>query len=110
MSEDTITEAELHAYADGRLTDERRAAVEAWLASRLEETERVAAYRRIGEELRAAYDPVLDEPVPGIFGRVLRPKPRWHALARVAAWVAVGIVVGAVAGWQLHEARPVVAA
>ena len=59
-----ITEADLHAYADGRLAKGRRAQVDAWLATRPEEAERVAQYRNQRELLHALYDPVLDEPVP----------------------------------------------
>src|SRR4029077_19767401 len=51
MSE-PVTEAELQAYADGRLPAERYKAVEAWLATRPEESERIAAYRRLAHEVR----------------------------------------------------------
>jgi anti-sigma factor RsiW len=52
MSEGPITESDLQAYADGRLEPERRVAVEAWLATRPEEAERIADYRKITKELR----------------------------------------------------------
>ena len=61
---DPIGEADLQAYADGHLPDERRKAVEAWLATRPEESERMAAYRRLASEVRAAYATMLSEPVP----------------------------------------------
>jgi len=54
MSEVQITESELQAYTDGRLDAERGAAVEAWLAARPDQAERIAEYRRIAEELRSA--------------------------------------------------------
>ena len=54
-----VSDAELQAYADERLPQERRAAVEAWLATRPEETERVAAYRRLRAARRAGPDPRL---------------------------------------------------
>jgi len=57
--EPQITDSELQAYADGRLGEERSRAVEAWLAARPDDAERIAAYRRLGEELRRAYDPVV---------------------------------------------------
>jgi anti-sigma factor RsiW len=97
-----ITEAELQAYADGRLAAARAAEVEAWLASRPEHAERIGEYRRLGEEMRALYDPVLSEPVPDRLLVSRRPR-RWPVVARVAAWVMLGIAVGAVAGWQLNE-------
>jgi anti-sigma factor RsiW len=101
-----ITEAELQAYADGRLSEERSRAVEAWLAARPEDAERIAAYRRLGEELRRAYDPVLDEPLPDWLGGTRAPRPRWHRFARVAGWMALGIALGVLVGWQMHDARP----
>ncbi len=42
MSE-PVTETDLQAYADGRLPQERQKVVEAWLAARPEESERIAA-------------------------------------------------------------------
>jgi anti-sigma factor RsiW len=102
---DEFTDAELQAYADGRLGEERSRAVEAWLAARPEDAERIGAYRRLGEELRRAYDPVLDEPLPDWLARARAPRPRWHAFARVAGWVALGIALGGFAGWQAREGR-----
>lgn len=96
-----ITEAELQAYADGRLAAPRAGEVEAWLATRPEHAERIAEYRRLGDELRALYEPVLSEPVPDRLSMPRRPQ-RWRAVARAAAWVVLGIAVGAIAGWQLH--------
>jgi anti-sigma factor RsiW len=103
--ETPVTEAELHAYADGRLSAARAAEVEAWLGARPEHAERIQDYRRLSEDLRALYDPVASEPVPP---RLLSvgEKKRWPAATRVAAWVALGVAVGAAAGWQLHDRRP----
>src|SRR5918998_1132286 len=103
MSEAPITETELQAYADGCLEPERRAAVEAWLAARPEEAERIADYRRLGEAMRAAYDPVLAQPVPQ---RFIRPRRPWKRYAVAAGWMALGIMIGGIAGWQLRDARP----
>lgn len=103
MSEAAITESELQAYADGRLEPERRAAVDAWLAARPEEAERIADYRKLAEALRAAYDPFFTESAPQ---RFMRPRARWRRYAAAAGWMALGLLVGTLAGWQLHEARP----
>jgi len=107
MSETPITEAELQAYADGRLDEAGRLAVEAWIAARPEEAERVADYRRLGDALRAAYDPVLAEPVPDRLPRALRPARQAWRYAAVAGWLVAGIAIGVAAGWQLHGSRPV---
>src|SRR6202043_1868114 len=82
----TVSEADLQAYADGRLDAERRAEVESWLAARPEDAERVAAYRRLGEALHAAYDPVLAEPVAERLERAGTQRPRARRIAAIAAW------------------------
>jgi anti-sigma factor RsiW len=103
MSEPQVSESELQAYADGRLDPARRVAVEAWLAARPEEAERIADYQRIAEALRGAYDPVVAEPLPQRFLRA--PLRGWRRHALVAGWLAAGLAIGAVAGWQLNDAR-----
>jgi anti-sigma factor RsiW len=105
MSETPITEADLQAYADGRLDESRRLAVEAWVAARPEEAERIADYRRLADALRGAYDPVLAEPLPERLSQALRPARQFRRYAAVAAWLVLGIAVGLVAGWQLHDSR-----
>ncbi len=97
-----VTEAELHAYADGVLDRARRREVAAYLAAHPEEAARVEAYRGQNAALRALFDPVLDEPVPA----ALEPPAKSSGLVRgwlaaVAAAVVL-FVVGGVSGWFLH--------
>jgi anti-sigma factor RsiW len=99
-----VTEADLLAYVDGTSPEVRRAEVEAWLAARPDEAERIAAYRSQNEELRALFNPVLDEPVPGRLRHVMRPS-RWRAYAFAAGFMSIGLAVGTLAGWQLHAQR-----
>jgi anti-sigma factor RsiW len=106
MSEAPITDSDLQAYADGRLDEAGRAAVEAWLAARPEEAERLADYRRVADALRAAYAPVLQEPLPERLARAMRPRPQWKRYAAVAGWFALGVAIGGFAGWELHGTRP----
>ena len=99
MSESTFTEAELHAYVDGRLPEGRQADVEAYLAAHPDEAARLAAYRKQSEQLREVFAPVLGEPVPQRLA--LSFVPRRSRLVRIAgalAWIAVGVA----AGWQLQ--------
>ena len=103
-----ITEADLQACCDGRLAEGRRAEVEAWLATHPEEAERLAAYRRLGEELRSIYDPVLGEPVPERLPTGRR-SASLRAVAAAAAWMALGAAIGGVAGWQMNAMRPLAA-
>lgn len=97
-----ITEADLQAYIDGRLAHGRRSEVEAWLASRPDEAERVAQLRSQRDALHALYDPVLDEPIPERVMQLAQRNPRARGLPLVAGWIAIGAVVGVLAGWQLH--------
>jgi anti-sigma factor RsiW len=106
MSEAPISESELQAYADGRLSAERRAAVESWLAAHPDEAERISDYRILNDAIRGAYDDMLEEPVPERLAHALRPVRPWKRYAAVAAGVALGIAIGTIAGWQLHETRP----
>jgi anti-sigma factor RsiW len=106
MSE-PISEAELQAYADGRLPEERHKAVEAWLATRPEESERITAYRRLAHEVRSAYETMLAEPVPHRLAQAAAPRPQWRRIAAVAGWIALGIAIGAPAGWQARPERTV---
>ena len=101
MSAHRVSESDLHAYVDGELPRARRADVEAYLASAPEAAERVAAYRRQGEILRARFDPVLDEPVPY---RLEQRQSRALHLVRYAA-AAVWLILGGIVGWQLHAVR-----
>lgn len=106
MSErQAVSEADIQAWADGRLEASRRADVEAWFAAHPEEAERAAAYRGLNEELRACYDTALQESVPARLLRPMRRGLRLRALAIAAGWSALGIAVGMVAGWQLHASR-----
>ncbi|MEO8202857.1 MAG: anti-sigma factor [Betaproteobacteria bacterium] len=100
-----VTEAELLAYVDGQLPQVRHADVEAWLAARPEEAERIAAYHRQDDALRALFDPVLDEAVPGRLRRVVKRRAKWRTFAMAAGFVGLGLAVGMVVGWQLHAQR-----
>jgi anti-sigma factor RsiW len=99
-----VTEAELQAYVDGRVAEPRRAEIDAWLASRPEEAERIATYRQLNDDLRATYDPLLAEPVPHHM-RLPARRRRWRGLAIAASWLVAGIAIGILGGWQLHALR-----
>jgi anti-sigma factor RsiW len=92
-----ITEADLHAYVDGKLPAARRAEVAAYLEQRPEEADRLRAYTAQNAQLRALFNPVLDEPVPG---RLTAPKKSWQ-WQRLVAGLAIALVSGG-AGWLLR--------
>jgi len=87
-----ITEAELHAYVDGALSEVDRAGIEAWLASHPEDAERLHAYAEQNTLLRSIYNPVLEEPVPAAL-LVVRPRA-WRGYAAAAGIFVLGIGLG----------------
>ena len=92
-----VTEHELHAYVDDRLESPERRAVEVHLAEHLEDAARVQAYREQNAAFRAAFDPVLSEPVPERLRRIDTSR-RSTRFAVAAGWVVVGVAVG----WFAH--------
>src|SRR6201989_2594501 len=100
----SVTEDELHAYVDGELPAERRADVEAWLATHPEDAERVQSWRAMAEMLHARYDSVAQEPVPARLElERLERRPRQWLYGAVAAAL-VAFVAGGTAGWVAHGA------
>lgn len=103
----------LHAYADGELSPEQRAEVEALLARDPEAARKLADWKRQRELLKSAFDGVLDEPVPAQLAATLRQRA---APPRLSPWLAMAAAVllllcGGTAGWFLKgEAVPVTVA
>lgn len=105
-----ITENELQAYVDQQLPAERQQEVQAYLARRPEEAQRVQSYQAQKQALQALFNPVLDEPVPQRLQQAAQqPTPQrvaaaanapWY-LQRLAAAVAIAVVSGAT-GWGLR--------
>jgi anti-sigma factor RsiW len=97
-----VTDDELHAYVDGELPDDRRGAVEAWLASHPEDAALVAGWRLQAEVLRARYGGVANEPVPARLSleRLARSNRKWMGIA--AAAVVLAFLAGGAAGWFGH--------
>lgn len=105
MTDNTpVTEDELHAFVDGELPEDRRAAVEAWLSSHADDAALVAAWRTQMEMIRARYGSVANEPVPEKLAlvRLMRNGKRWRSIAAAAAIAAFAI--GGIAGWMAHGA------
>jgi anti-sigma factor RsiW len=97
-----VTEAELQAYVDRELTPERHRNVEAYLARRPEEAQRVESYRAQNLEIRALFDPVMAEQLPErLRNAAKRPQTPWY-LQRLVAGLAIAIVSGS-AGWGLRS-------
>lgn len=95
----TVTEADLHAFADGLLPPEDHARLEAWLAENPEEAAVVAAWQSQNAGIKALFAPyerlkdgdhALVSPPP-----VARRRLRWLPMAAAAAAV---FIVGAAVG------------
>ena len=103
-----VTEDELHAYIDGELSTDRKAAVAAWLAEHPEQAALVAAWRAQAESIRAHFGTAVDEPVPQRLklDQILKQDQAngrsWMGMAAAAAIVA--FIVGGTAGWMARGA------
>ncbi len=105
-----VTEDELHAYVDGELPVDRRAAVESWLVSHPEDAARVASWRLQAEAIRSRFGNTVNETIPPRLkiDALLRTSRKWRTIA--AAIVAAAFLVGGVAGWMARSTTEVVAA
>lgn len=92
-----VTETELQAHVDGRLTAARAAEVEHHLAQNAEDAARVAAYRRQNRRMREVFDEWLVAPLPPRLQPVAGGR-RWYRYA-VAAML---MLLSGAAGWHLH--------
>jgi anti-sigma factor RsiW len=97
-----ITDAELHAYIDGRLPPARKVEVESYLAAHPDKAQRLQVYVAHNAALHALFDPVLDEAVPQRLRALPRRKWQWHWQS-LAAGLAIAIFGGGV-GWSLRGA------
>ena len=94
-----VLEADLHAYVDSQLPEERRTEVGAFLANSPQDAERVRAYQEQNKILHALFDSVLSEPIPQ---RWRSPGRHWSLLLKPVAAASVWIIVGGLLGWVLR--------
>jgi anti-sigma factor RsiW len=94
-----VSEDELHAYVDGELPSDRRAAVETWLAAHPEDAARVGAWRIQADAIRARYADVAKQPIPQKLSldRMSYASRSWKMAAAVA--VIAAFFLGSLAGW-----------
>ncbi|MNS71928.1 hypothetical protein D3C72_1053200 [compost metagenome] len=105
MTTQAISEAQLHALADGVLPEEQRAAIDAHLRAHPEDAARVDAWRAQNRQLRALFDPVLDETVPPALLQSASPAAAngaWQRPAMQAAAAVVLVLAGGAGGWLLR--------
>lgn len=96
-----ITDADLHAYVDGQLNEDRRAEVEAYVAETPAAAVRLQAYREQNRALHEFFDPVLREPVPErmLLPQRLTPLRGGRFLRHQYAAVLLAALVGGAIGW-----------
>ena len=92
---DNVHEHELHAYVDGTLPEARRLEVEAWLAAHPADAARMQDWAAQNQSLHAAFDSVLNEPLPLNLVRATRraalPVP-FKAIAAMLAMLVTGLI------------------
>ena len=107
MNNRVVTEADLHAWADGQLTAGARAEVEAWLREHPQDAARIEQYRRQNATLQAKYDAALAEPIPAHLRALAHRQPQ-HAqpapvLRYATAAALAALAIGGAGGWYLHD-------
>lgn len=104
-----VTEDELHALVDNELPEDRRAAVETWLATHPDDAARVATWRAIGDAMHARYDAVADEAIPKRLELDrLASQPRKWMIASAAA-ILLAFATGGGVGWFARDASAAIA-
>ena len=104
MSPLPVSDADLHAYADGRAPDDRVAMIESALRADPALAEHVSHIRRQNAALRDALDPVLAEPIPQrLLDAAARPRPNWRRVLPALGAAAL-LVIGCGIGWMARDA------
>jgi hypothetical protein len=104
----SISNETLMAYVDGELDPAARTEVEAAMLRDAEIERRVDEYRKLREKLKAAYEPVLAEPVPERLLAVLRAGTRGDAGAGESAGGEAGAGGLSAAGARPADAERVI--
>ncbi|RDJ11790.1 anti-sigma factor family protein [Rhizobium grahamii] len=95
----TVTEADLHAYADGQLPDDGRARIDAWLNDNPDDAAKVAEWIAQNAEIRslfAAYEKSADADIQLVTGR--SQPANWRKRLAMTAAIAVVFGFGALSG------------
>jgi anti-sigma factor RsiW len=105
MTKRPISEDDLQGLVDERLDASRRSEVEAYLGDHPEARARVARMVALREDMRAAFAPIVAEPVPAqlnltriVEARRRSARPTWQAMA-----AGLMLLVGGAGGWGLRE-------
>jgi len=101
-----LTDDDLNAFADNRLTGERARQIALVLEREPALAARVAEIRRLNTQLRDALDPWLAEPLPRALVTAAKPQRAHRRDGLFRAWpalaAAASLIVGVAIGWQLR--------
>jgi anti-sigma factor RsiW len=104
-----ISDTAFNAFIDGRLTGKAERDMVTALEEDSAAAARATAWRRHGDSLRAAFDPIAEEPLPLSLLLKLRasyPERGWSRPSNmVAAAFAAGCVAGFFLGWVALQIR-----
>ena len=92
-----VTEADLHAYADGQLAADRLAVIEAFLEGHPNERQQVDDWQVQNRALKGMLDPVIAEPLP--LRLPLQPSVNTWPWRSMAAGVAIATLSASSAWW-----------
>lgn len=99
-----LSDDDVHAYADGKLPEERQRALAAALEREPAIAARIAAIRKQNVDLRDAFDPWLAEPLPRELIAAAQPprrgKPARSGWEMPALLSAVALIIGVGLGWM----------
>lgn len=114
MNTHTLDEELLSAWVDGELdgSGPERQRLQALLDADAGAGARARLWADDAQALRAAFAPMLEDPVPPALQRAVwrrRAAPRWAMAAAVAGLLLVGGGIGALVGWQARAPQAVVA-
>ncbi len=100
-----ITEEELHALLDGRLSEAERQALQARLADDAAATATLSAWRQQRDSLQGLHSQVLHETMPpSLLAATQRAASAWQQLDQWGRWggIAAGVMLTFCLGWLSH--------
>ena len=100
MKRPTITQAQLQAYIDGRLSEKARSEVEFYLAENPSEAEKMQYYKRQNLLLHQIYDPILAEPLPKRVMQISHTKVQRY---KYTAAICLSLLTGGIVGWVSND-------
>lgn len=100
------TDADIHAYIDGRLDQADRARMEVWLKRHPVRAEEIHSWRRDAQQLRTAFAGLsASQPAASLDPARIRGQRRRYARRRLmlAASLVLALGVGSLGGWQMRD-------